>query len=171
MPAPKSTYPQQTALLIHLAGSQGFGTTHPNYVYAGTEPGFAETDLEEYDRTSADLAWSRTLAAIRKAFRIDVDLEPLWEQYLGLEFSRKDAVAALKTMVDKPRVNHVPTLTGGIGQKELFRFYKDHFVEQNPPMSMKLISRTIGMDKVVDEMVISFRHSRRMDWYGLLKIK
>jgi len=151
-------------LLIHLAGSQGFGTAHRNYIYPGTEPGFAETDLDEFERVSADLAWSRTLATVRKAFQIDVDLEPLWEEYVGLEFFRKNAAAAMQTMVEEPCVNHVPTLTGGIGQKELFRFYQDHFIAQNPPMNIKLISRTIGVDRVVDEMVVSFRHSKRMDW-------
>lgn len=101
---------------------------------------------------------------MRKAFRIDIDLEPLWEEYVGLEFHRKDAAAALSTMVDQPVVNHVPTLTGGIGQKELFRFYQDHFISQNPAIKIKLVSRTIGTDRVVDEMVLSFRHSQKMDW-------
>ncbi|KAL1311523.1 hypothetical protein AAFC00_001644 [Neodothiora populina] len=164
VPAPKVTFPQQMELLIHLAGTQGFGSAHRNYIYPDTEVGFAESDLDEYERVSANLAWSRTLATIRKAFRIDVDLEPLWDEYLGSEFERRDAVRALSTMVEEPCVNHVPTLTGGIGRKELFRFYQDHFVNQNPPMKMRLISRTIGVDRVVDEMVISFRHTQRMDW-------
>lgn len=62
-------------------------------------------------------------------------------------------------------VNHVPTLTGGIGQQELFRFYRDYFIPQNPPtMKVDLVSRTIGTDRVVDEMIISFRHTQEVPW-------
>lgn len=164
VPSPKTKYPNQLDLLIHLAGSQGLGTAHKNYVYPGTEPGFAETDLEEYEKIAADLAWSRTVVVVRKAFRINVELEPVWDEYLKPEFYRADAGAALSTMVDRPIVNHVPTMTGGVGQKDLFRFYQDHFIAHNPPMNIKLVSRTIGTDHVVDEMIVSFRHSRKMDW-------
>lgn len=62
-------------------------------------------------------------------------------------------------------MNHVPTLTGGIGQRDLFRFYQDYFIPSNPPsMKMKLVSRTIGTDRVVDEMIISFRHTQEVPW-------
>lgn len=164
VPSAKTTYPHQLHMLIHLASSQRFGTPHPNYVYSDTEPGFAEADLDEYDKVAADLSWSRTLTTIRRGFRIDVDLEPLWDEYIGLEFGRKDTAAAMSTMAAEPFVNHVPTLTGGIGQRELFRFYQDYFIAQSPPMKIKLVSRTIGTDRLVDEMIISFRHTRKMDW-------
>ncbi|MCB0386283.1 MAG: hypothetical protein KDD43_12895 [Bdellovibrionales bacterium] len=46
----------------------------------------------------------------------------LWEAHLKPEFETKDAAATLETMGDIPYVNHVPTLTGGYGRKELYRF-------------------------------------------------
>lgn len=68
-------------------------------------------------------------------------------------------------MVNEPYVNHVPTLTGGIGYAELHRFYKDFFIPKNPPsMRMKLVSRTIGTNQIVDEMYMSFRHTQVIPW-------
>ena len=52
---------------------------YPTYTY-DADPGFAEHDLDEYDRVSAELAWSRSLATARKAFAIDPDLEFALEQ-------------------------------------------------------------------------------------------
>lgn len=47
---------------------------YPSYTYAA-QPGFAEHDLDEYDRISAELAWSRSLAAARKAFHTYTNME------------------------------------------------------------------------------------------------
>lgn len=149
---------------MHLAGSQDLRSPLKSYVYPDTEPGFAESDLDEYERVPADLAWSRTLSVVRKAFGMNVDLEPLWDEKLGVEWGRKDASTALAAMVEEPCVNHVPTLTGGIGKEEVSRFYRDHFITQNPGIKIKLVSRTVGADSIVDEMVVAFRHSQRMDW-------
>ena len=71
----------------------------------------------------------------------------------------------MSTMVAEPYVNHVPTLTGGIGYKDLRRFYRDYFIPGNPPtLKMRLISRTVGVDRVVDEMHVSFRHTQEIPW-------
>lgn len=71
----------------------------------------------------------------------------------------------METMVAEPYVNHVPTLTGGIGYEDLHRFYKDYFIPGNPPsMRMRLVSRTIGTDRIVDEMHVSFRHTQEIPW-------
>lgn len=83
-----------------------------------------------------------------------------------MEFATKDAVATMTTMVAEPYVNHIPTITGGIGYKDLLRFYRDYFIPNNPPsLQLKLVSRTVGVDRVVDEMLISFRHTQVIDWY------
>lgn len=83
----------------------------------------------------------------------------------SVEFVSKDADATMATMVAEPFVNHVPTLTGGIGYKDLHRFYRDYFIPGNPPsFMMKLLSRTVGTDRVVDEMYVSFRHTQIIPW-------
>lgn len=66
-------------------------------------------------------------------------------------------------MCVEPYVNHIPTMTGGIGYKDLHRFYRDYFIPGNPPsLKMKLLSRTVGTDRVVDEMYMSFEHTQVM---------
>ena len=89
-------------------------------------------------------------------------LTPRW---CPVEFVTKDVDATMSTMVQEPYVNHIPTITGGIGYKDLHRFYRDYFIPGNPPsLKMKLISRTVGTDRVVDEMHMSFRHTQEMPW-------
>ena len=64
-----------------------------------------------------------------------------------------------------PYVNHVPTMAGGIGRDELDRFYRDMFKSNNPPsLKMRLLGRTVGADKVVDEMMVSFRNTQEIPW-------
>src|SRR6267154_2785213 len=58
-----------------------------------------------------------------------------------------------------------PVLTGGVGHEELREFYFQRFIPQMPPdTSMTPVSRTIGIDRVVDEMVFEFTHTIKMDW-------
>ena len=83
----------------------------------------------------------------------------------AVEFSTKDVDGTMATMVSSPYVNHIPTLTGGIGYDDLKRFYRDFFIHCNPPtMKMRLLSRTIGTDRVVDEMYCTFRHTQEIPW-------
>jgi carboxymethylenebutenolidase len=77
-----------------------------------------------------------------------------------------DLDSAMSVMTDRPYVNHVPTMTGGSGFDELRRFYKYHFLNVNPAdMEMIPVSRTIGEDQIVDEMMITFTHSSVMDYF------
>jgi len=88
-----------------------------------------------------------------------------WEKHLDYEFATRDAEATLTTMVEDAYVNHVPVLTGGVGKKELREFYGHHFIPHMPPdTKIALISRTVGDDRIVDEMVFTFTHTIAMDW-------
>lgn len=89
----------------------------------------------------------------------------LWEEHVRYEFSTRNTDDTLATMVDDAYVNHIPVLTGGVGKKELREFYSKRFIPQMPPdTEMTPVSRTIGEDQIVDEMVFSFTHSIPMDW-------
>lgn len=69
------------------------------------------------------------------------------------------------TMVDEPYVNHVPVLTGGMGRDALTAFYRERFIFSNPAdTALELVSRTVGVDRVVDEFVCSLTHDRVVDW-------
>ena len=92
-------------------------------------------------------------------------LRDLWDEHVRCEFATRDTETTLATMVDDAYVNHVPVLTGGVGQDQLREFYSRRFIPQMPPdTAMTPISRTIGNDRVVDEMVFTFTHTIPMDW-------
>jgi carboxymethylenebutenolidase len=92
-------------------------------------------------------------------------LRKLWEDHVRYEFSKRSTDDTLATMVDDAYVNHIPVLTGGVGRDELREFYSKRFIPQMPPdTEMTPVSRTIGEDQLVDEMVFKFTHSIQMDW-------
>jgi carboxymethylenebutenolidase len=95
----------------------------------------------------------------------DHDLVALWEEHTRTEFETRDVDATMATMVNEPYVNHIPTMAGGVGHDELKRFYKYHFIGANPPdTTFTPISRTVGADSLVDEMLFSFTHTSVIDW-------
>jgi carboxymethylenebutenolidase len=92
-------------------------------------------------------------------------LRQLWEEHVRHEFSTRNTDDTLATMVEDAYVNHIPVLTGGMGRDELREFYSERFIPQMPPdTEMTPVSRTIGEDQLVDEMVFTFTHTIRMDW-------
>jgi carboxymethylenebutenolidase len=92
-------------------------------------------------------------------------LSDLWDEHVRDEFVLKDASAALDTMVPEAYVNHVPVVTGGAGRKELREFYAKHFIPKIPADTQIIpISRTIGGERLVEEMIISFTHDIEIDW-------
>ena len=169
-------YPNSLSICAHL--SEGGIKKKPKhnerpkckcYEYPGAEEGFAQTKRLQYDAKSAELAWSRSLDVIRKGFGTNVekkeDLEKLWEAHTALEFEARDAAATMATMTSDPYINHVPTMTGGVGADDLHRFYEDYFIPGNPPsLKMELVSRTVGTDRIVDEMHVSFKHTQEIPW-------
>jgi carboxymethylenebutenolidase len=93
------------------------------------------------------------------------DLAALWEAHCRHEFETRDVDATMATMVAAPYVNHVPTMTGGVGHDELKRFYKYHFIGGTPPdTTLVPVSRTVGTNQLVDEMLFSFTHTSEVDW-------
>jgi carboxymethylenebutenolidase len=137
-----------------------------SYVYPRVRHGFNNRDDETaFDRFAATFAHSRTLEFVRRAIGPHYDLAALWENHLHWEFVAKDADETMKTMVPEPYVNHVPTMTGGYGFRDLRRFYKHHFIPGTPrDMTSKHISRTIMGDRLVEETVACFTHDVEIDW-------
>jgi carboxymethylenebutenolidase len=92
-------------------------------------------------------------------------LSNAWDQHLASEFTAKSADQALATMTADPHVNVVPLMVGARRRTELHDFYANHFLNLIPPdMKTVPVSRTIGQDRVVDELVMRFTHSICMDW-------
>lgn len=141
--------------------------------YAGQSHAFARVGGEHYNAAAAELADLRSLdflrdhlwRASRGATQAGTDFAALWEEHVKYEFETRDHTDTLLTMVDDAYVNHIPTLTGGVGKAQLEEFYSKRFIPQMPPdTEMTPVSRTIGADRLVDEMIFKFTHTIEMDW-------
>ncbi|KJZ73933.1 hypothetical protein HIM_06601 [Hirsutella minnesotensis 3608] len=135
--------------------------TYPSCGRAFVVPGAAG-----YNGPAAALAHTHTLVFLRKhlggpAF----DIEAVWEEHTYWEFERRSVAATMATMVAEPYVNHVPTMTGGMGREQLTAFYRDHFIFANPSdTALQPLSRTIGPDRIVDEFIFSCTHASHIPW-------
>lgn len=64
-----------------------------------------------------------------------------------------------------PAVTYTSTMSGGIGSHALRRFYDHYFIGKLPPtMHLRLLSRTAGADRIVDELYVSFQHTTEVPW-------
>ena len=161
--------PPEAQAQIHAAlDSNPLVTIHD---YPGLDHAFGRTGGEHYNAAAAELADLRSLeffvthlagAGLATAQQI---LSMRWEDHVKFEFATRNTDHTLETMVPDAYVNHVPVMTGGVGHDELRRFYSTDFIPQMPPdTSMTPVSRTIGVDRIVDEMVFEFTHTSKMDW-------
>ncbi len=92
------------------------------------------------------------------------ELAATFDAHVRAEFQDCDLEATMETMTDDPYVHHVPTITGGNGTAGVRDFYGHHFIGQWPDdTNTQPISRTVGSDQVVDELLISFTHDRVLD--------
>jgi carboxymethylenebutenolidase len=135
------------------------------YTYPGQDHAFARKGGDHYDKASALMAQQRSLTALKREIGRVYDLAALWDKHCEYEFGTRDVDATMATMVAEPYVNHIPTMTGGVGAKMLSRFYRHHFVNSNPPdTALVPISRTVGATQIVDEMLFSFTHTTEVPW-------
>jgi carboxymethylenebutenolidase len=87
------------------------------------------------------------------------NLGAISDKHVKYEFEDPDVEATMKTMVKEPYVHHVPGLTGGNGYNGVRDFYTKQLVGKMPANTkIKHISRTVGRDQVVDELILSFTH-------------
>lgn len=95
----------------------------------------------------------------------EAEMVRLWELHTELEFATKDATATVATMSPDNYVNHVPVMTGGRGRDEMIEFYGQHFIPKMPAdTALRLLARTVGSDRLIDEFVFAFTHDIVMDW-------
>ncbi len=86
LPNPAIGFPPSLDVCVHIPGSQTMAPKYKSYVYPQAESGFAEADLDEYDKVSAGLAWTRTLGTVKKGFEMEVDIEDIWEKHVARGF-------------------------------------------------------------------------------------
>ena len=180
--APNLTSP----LMLHIAGNDKFCPPEAQHQihetlasnplvtihdYPGQDHAFGRVGGEHYNAAAAELADLRSLeffvthlagAGCASAQQV---LSTRWDDHVNYEFATRNTDHTLETMVADAYVNHVPVMTGGVGHDELREFYSKRFIPQMPPdTAMTPVSRTIGIDRVVDEMVFEFTHTIKMDW-------
>ena len=173
-------------LMLHIAGDDKFCPPEAQrqihdaldsnplvtiHDYPNEGHAFGRQGGEHYNPAAAELANLRTLeffvnhlagAGLASAQQT---LSTRWDDHVKYEFATRNTDHTLETMVADAYVNHVPVMTGGVGHDELREFYSQRFIPQMPPdTSMTPVSRTIGIDRVVDEMVFQFTHTIKMDW-------
>lgn len=169
-----------TPLMFHMAELDGYAPVEARdaliaafegnanatfHTYAGQDHAFAREEGEHYDKPSALMAYGRTMEAFHRSIGPVYDLSKLWDDHCYFEFATRNVPDTMATMVAEPYVNHIPTMTGGVGAKHLGRFYQWHFVDANPEDTKLIpISRTIGSTSLVDEMLFCFTHTREIDW-------
>ncbi|HZI92956.1 MAG TPA: dienelactone hydrolase family protein [Patescibacteria group bacterium] len=146
--------------------------------YPDQDHAFSRLGGKHFDPRAAELADLRSLeffarclseaAAGPAAGPVSGDssrLSDLWEEHMKHEFATRDTEATLETMVADAYVNHVPVLTGGVGHAQLREFYSRRFIPKMPPdTQVTPVSRTVGVDRLVDEMIFRFTHTLEMDW-------
>jgi carboxymethylenebutenolidase len=173
-------------LMLHIAGKDKFCPPEAReqihaaldanslvtiHDYPEQDHAFGRLGGEHYDAAAAELAHLRTLEFVVRHLagegfaNAQKLLSDKWDEHVKYEFATRDTEDTLKTMVADAYVNHVPVMTGGVGHDQLREFYSQRFIPQMPPdTSMTPVSRTVGTDRVVDEMVFEFTHTIKMDW-------
>ncbi|MEW6543425.1 MAG: nuclear transport factor 2 family protein [Nitrospirota bacterium] len=93
------------------------------------------------------------------------DLGAVFDAHVTHEFVDHDVDATMRTMAATPYLLHVPTMTGGAGAEEVRRFYATYFVGKWPAdTKAEQVSRTVGRDQVVDELIMRFTHDVPLDF-------
>lgn len=187
-------FPMSIKVLVHLAGAEidvarnsevlgiqgkrkttrkridpgeGYGATlklgYRAYNYPGAEPGFAEHDLDEYDPIAESIAFTRTLSTLHKGFRLEPNIEGVRDQIVSTTIHGNHAQTT-KSLRPYGHVINAPTLTGGIGSNNVAQFYSKIFYPLPKSFSSRLLSRTVGTDRVADELFISFVHNAAIPW-------
>ncbi|KAJ5585413.1 uncharacterized protein N7459_005213 [Penicillium hispanicum] len=177
------------------------------YTYAEAQAGFAQHNLSAYrtkdtdpqygNQISAQLAWSRTLGCLRRAFGVAsnwavVGNETVWDEYWqrlladrdgaknldeatgsAMEFLRAFSQGDGERRSGRPdicdeegsSVECRPTLAGGSDPQSLRSFFMHTFIPAGPDSQhIHLLSRTVGADRIVDEVMFSFLHTAEVPW-------
>nr|POE96457.1 hypothetical protein CFP56_56507 [Quercus suber] len=147
-------------VLVHLSGTNPGKNVRTDaltvYDYPDqTSPRFATPSTKHFSSSAEGVAHTRNLLFLKRILKGPTfDLEALWDEHTYYEFETRDVEKTMNTM-----------LTGGIGRADLTAFYRDHFIFSNPTdTKMELVSRTVGVDRVVDEFIFKFTHNQTIDW-------
>src|SRR5438445_12091789 len=92
-------------------------------------------------------------------------MEAIFAQHMDAELAG-DLDKTLATMTADPHLVNVPTMVGGAGPAGVRDFYANRLIGQffPPDVEFTPVSRTCGENRLVDELIISFTHTAKIDW-------
>jgi carboxymethylenebutenolidase len=92
-------------------------------------------------------------------------LDAIFQAHMDAELSG-NLDKTLATMAPNPHLVNVPTMVGGQGPEGVRTFYAKRLIGQFFPPDVKFesISRTYSNERLVDELIISFTHTTKIDW-------
>lgn len=93
------------------------------------------------------------------------NLDAVFQAHMDAELSG-DLDKTLATMAPNPHLLSVPTMVGGQGSESVRTFYAKRLIGQffPPDVKFETISRTYSNERLVDELIISFTHTTKIDW-------
>ena len=91
-------------------------------------------------------------------------LDAIFNAHMEAELAG-DIDETLATMSPNPHLVNVPTMMGGQGPQSVRTFYSKRLIGQffPPDVKFETVSRTYGENRLVDEIIISFTHTIKMD--------
>ena len=120
--------------------------------------------LQNYERKKKNLANDNDDSAHGQ----ESNLGAVFDLHIKREFEDHDVYATMQTMTSEPYVHHVPVMTGGIRYDGVYNFYKNHFIgKMSDDTKIVRISRTVDKEQVVDEIILSFTHIKKLISYYL----
>lgn len=92
-------------------------------------------------------------------------LDAIFKAHMDAELSG-DLDETLETMSPDPHLVNVPTMVGGQGPQGVRAFYANRLIGQffPPDVTFETLSRTCTSERLVDELIISFTHTTKIDW-------
>ncbi|PYH80561.1 LEA domain protein [Aspergillus uvarum CBS 121591] len=160
-------------ILCHLAGTrpkpQSRQTSQPSskYYYPTAKSFlFAAPFTDDFLYGPESISQTHSLSFLKPLMAGPYfDLEIIWDEHTFYEFTDRSVEHTMSTMVAQPYVKHVPTLTGGIGRESLTHCYRHNFIFNNSAdTEIELISRSLGIDRVIDVFIFKFAHEWELDW-------
>lgn len=163
--------PSSVPTIHHLAGKPAGKLQRDDnltaYDYSSAKAfDFATPFTENFLYNLESVSHTRNLTFLKRRMNGPYfDLEYIWDEHTYWEFENRSVENTMATMVQEPYVNHVPTLTGGVGREKLTAFYRDNFIFKNSAdTELELISRSVGIDRIIDEFIFKCTHDSYIDW-------
>ena len=96
---------------------------------------------------------------------LQAKLDAIFNAHMNAELAG-DLDRTLATMAPNPHLVNVPTMVGGQGQQGVRTFYSKRLIGQffPPDVTFETVSRTYSEGRLVDELIISFTHTHKIDW-------